>query len=300
MPVDPEPARVPADVVQRQQPRVAIERRVLDALGHDRGRRLLEAGDELRRGGCDPLGEARLLQDLDVLGRGPVADVRAVDGQRGERALQVPHLRPEPAQPVGLGGERRRGLLELRVGGHLAESPAVAGDLLPQRGQRRLARRVDVQRGDVVEELVADRPLDRPVAELLTGIEDLLDPDVLRAALAQPLEVPGRIGEPVRMVDPQPVHGALVDQPQRQRVRGFEHLRVLLADAREVVDVEEPAMPPGRRVDVEELLPQLGVGPVAVGLVRGHVVRDDVEHDPQPRLVRGGDQRTERLLAAEL
>ena len=41
-----EPARVAADVVQGQQPRVAVERRVLDALGHHRRRRLLEARDE--------------------------------------------------------------------------------------------------------------------------------------------------------------------------------------------------------------------------------------------------------------
>ena len=41
-----EPARVAADVVQGQQPRVAVERRVLDALGHHRRRRLLEARHE--------------------------------------------------------------------------------------------------------------------------------------------------------------------------------------------------------------------------------------------------------------
>ena len=38
---------VAADLVERQQPQVAVERGVLDALRVDRRRRLLEAGDEL-------------------------------------------------------------------------------------------------------------------------------------------------------------------------------------------------------------------------------------------------------------
>ena len=44
-----EARRVAADLVQRQQPAVAVEGRVLDALRHHRRRRLLEAGDEARR-----------------------------------------------------------------------------------------------------------------------------------------------------------------------------------------------------------------------------------------------------------
>ena len=40
---------------------------------------------------------------------------------------------------------------------------------------------------DVVRELVAGRPLDRPVAQRLAGLEDLLDPDVRDAGVAQPL-----------------------------------------------------------------------------------------------------------------
>ena len=51
----------------------------------------------------------------------------------------------------------------------LVERPRVARDALPQRGQRRLAGRVDEQRADVVEELVADGARDRPVAQLLVG-----------------------------------------------------------------------------------------------------------------------------------
>jgi hypothetical protein len=130
--------------------------------------------------------------------------------------------------------------------------------------------------------------------------KDLLDPDVLGAAVAQPLEVPRGVREPVGMVDAQPVDGAVADQLERERVRLGEDLRVLLAHAGEVVDVEEAPVAAGLGVDVEELRAQLRIGPVAVALVRGHVVGDDVEHDPQPRLAHRGDQRFELLPAAEL
>ena len=82
---------------------------------------------------------------------------------------------------------------------------------------------------------------------------------------------------------------------------GFgEHLGVLLTDPDQVVDVEEPAMAAGLRIDVEVFGAQRLVGPVAVGLVGGHVVGHDVEHDPQARGVRGGHQLPERRLAAEV
>ena len=49
--VDPEPGWIAADIVQGQQAAVAIERGVLDALGHDRRGGLLKAGDEGPRAG---------------------------------------------------------------------------------------------------------------------------------------------------------------------------------------------------------------------------------------------------------
>ncbi len=52
-------------------------------------------------------------------------------------------------------------------------------------------------------------------------------------------------------------------------------------------------------VEVEEPRAPLRVGPVRVRVVGRHVVRDDVEHDAQPRRARGGGQRAEALLAAE-
>src|SRR5262249_60528778 len=100
----------------------------------------------------------------------------------------------------------------------------------------------------VVRELVARRALDRPVAQRLAGLEDLLDPDVLDALRAQALDVAARVGEAVGMVDAESIDQALADEAQHDGMRGGEHLRVLDADARELVDVEEPTMAPGRLV----------------------------------------------------
>src|SRR4051794_41959849 len=65
------------------------------------------------------------------------------------------------------------------------------------------------------------------------------------ARLAQPLEVAGRVGEPVGMVDAQPVDEAVAHEADRQAVRLLEHLGILLAHAGEVVDVEEAAVAAG-------------------------------------------------------
>ena len=65
------------------------------------------------------------------------------------------------------------------------------------------------------------------------------------------------------MIDPQTVDVAVGDERQHQTVGRLEHVRVLLAQAGELVDVEEPAVAAGDRVDVEELLAPLEIGPVA-------------------------------------
>ncbi len=292
-------ARVAADVVEGQQPRVAVEGGVLDALGHDRRRRLLEARDERGRRAREPLLQPRLAQHREVRRLRRPADVGAVDGQRRERRLESLDPRPVAPQAVGVGRERRARLLLLGLVRPRAERPRVAGELLPQRGQRRLARGIDEQRRDVVEELVADRALDRPVAQRLAGIEDLLHPHVRGAAVAEPLEVAGRVGQAVGMVDPQPVDQALAHERQGEPVRLGEHGRILLAHAGQVVDVEEAAVPAGRRVEVEEARAPLGVAPVRVRVVGRHVVRDDVEHDPEARVARRGRERAQAGLAAQ-
>ena len=296
---DAEAARVAADVVEGEQACVAVEGGVLHALGHHGRRGLLEARHERLGRAVEEALQAGLAQHLEILRvRPPAADVGPVDGERDERGLEV-RRRIQPPQPLDVGRERPLDLLALGLRGPVAERARVARQLLPQRSERRLAGGIDEQRGDVDEELVADRPLHRPRPQLLAGVENLLHPHVPRAAVAQALEVAGGIGQPVRMVDPQPVDQALRDERERQAMRLREHLRVLLADAGEVVDVEEAPVPPRVRVEVEERPPALRIRPVGVRVVRGHVVRDDVQDDAQPGLVRGRGERTEPRLAAE-
>jgi len=102
------------------------------------------------------------------------------------------------------------------------------------------------------------------------------------------------------MVDPQAVDQAVTHQPQHQLVGGGEHLRILLADAGQLVDVEEAAVQAGLRIHVEELLAQLRIGPEAVGVVSRHVVGDNVEDDPQAGVAGVLGQRPEPLLAPQV
>ncbi len=170
-------------------------------------------------------------------------------------------------------------LVELGERRHLREAARLAGQLGVELGQRLLAGGIDEEGGDVVRELVAGRALDRPVAQLLAVLEDLLDPDAADAALRDLFEVRARVGEPVRMVDAQAVDEPLAHELEHLGVRDLEHLRVLDAHPGERVDREEAAVPAGRRIPVEELRALLGVGPERVLVDRRHVVGDDVEQD---------------------
>jgi hypothetical protein len=232
----------------------------------------------------------------------PAADVGPVDGQRGQRPLErvAVEIGSDPRQPPDFRFERTANLLEFGLVGDRAEAARVARDLLPQRGQRRFCGRVDEQRTDVVEELVADRPTHRPVAQSLRRVEDLLDPHAGHAALAQMAQIAIGVGEPVRVIDPEAVDEAFAHERDRNGVGLLEHLRILLTHAGQVVDVEEPPVAPGHRIDVEELLAQRSVGPVWVGGIGRHVVGHRVEQDAHPGPERIARQRAEFGLASEI
>ena len=204
-----------------------------------------------------------------------------------------------PGEPLDLRRERTPRLLELALQRDLAESAAVARDLLPQPGQGLLAGGVDEQRAGVARELVADGPVHRPVAQPLVGVEDLLDPHPPSASFTQPGQISRRIGEAIGVVDPQPVDEAVSDEREDQLVRLLEHDRVLLADAREVVDVEEPPVAPRGGVDVEEPRPELWIGPVSVVVVGRHVVGDNVEDQPDAGVAGRSGEPLELLGAPE-
>jgi hypothetical protein len=115
-------------------------------------------------------------------------------------------------EPLDLGRKGRPRLLELGLGGDLLERSALAGQLSVELVERLLGIRVHEQRRRVVEELVAGRSVHRPLAERLAGLEDLLDPDVLGAPVAQPAQVARGEGEPVGVVDAQALDEPFADE----------------------------------------------------------------------------------------
>ena len=179
----------------------------------------------------------------------------------------------------------------------LGERPPLPGQLLVEPRQRLLAGRVDEERGDVVQELVAGRPFHRPLrAQPLSRLEDLLDPGALDPGLAQPLEVAARICEPVGVIDAHAVDQTRLRELDDLRVRHLPDLGILHPYARELADVEETAVQAGAPVEVEELRAPERVAPERVLVAGRHVVRDDVQDDAQTR----GAERAELLLAAEV
>ncbi len=198
-------------------------------------------------------------------------------------------------QPAELRLEDVHRHLELGERRNVLEAAPVAGELLVERRERVLCLRVDTEREHVVQELVAGRSLDRPLAQLFAGLEDLLDPHVLDTRIAQPLEILGWVREPIRMVDPDTVDHPCADQLDHLGVRRPEHLPVLLLDTAQLTDVEEAAMEPRAEIDVEEHLAQLEVVPERVLVDRRHVVRDDVEDHTEA----GGGELPELVLATE-
>jgi hypothetical protein len=180
---------------------------------------------------------------------------------------------------------------------NVGERPLLAGQLLVQTRERLLAGRVDEEGRDVVQELVAGCPFDRPLgAQALTRLEDLLDPRALDPRLAQPLEVAARIRQPVWMIDAHPVDQPLLHELDDLGVGHLPHLGILHPHARKPADVEEPPVQAGAPVEVEELRTPQRVAPEGVLVARRHVIRDDVQHHPEA----GRAQLPELVLAAEI
>ena len=294
---EPEAIRVAADLVEREQARVPVHRGVLDTLGHDRARRLLEPHDELGRRAVavadrvgDVVGQAR--QRARVVRRALArlrVDVRAVHGERRERGLEMCEVGEAP-QPAYLGCERHPHLLGLGLDGDGREVRVRAGGGVEVVSPGRIHE----QRVGVDQELVAGGPLDRPPRQRLTRFHDLLHPDVPDAGVAQPLQVPARVGEAVDVVDPHTGDDAGSHQLQQLGVGGREHLRVLDPHPGQVVDVEEAPVAT-RRVEVEEARPQRLVAPERVLVARRHVVGHDVDDEREPL----GGQRVEGGFSAQ-
>ena len=142
-------------------------------------------------------------------------------------------------QHFDLGGER---------GAH-HQAPALVCDLLECRvglGELTIAPRhprfvlvAHEPAGRQRRELVAGRAVHRPrLRQALERREDLLDYDIQRLRL-QALQVRLRIVQAIDMIDAQAVDHAALDQLEGEPVRAVEHARLVHAQRREVVDVEE-------------------------------------------------------------
>src|SRR5699024_4536522 len=135
-------------------------------------------------------------------------------------------------------------------GGHLAfRLAAYGGELGRGEGVHRLPQRLgttgfDQDLLDAPGGVVAGSPGDGPVLrQLLVGGEDLLHhgPDAAGGAV-QPVQVPGGVGEAVRVVDEQGVDRSGLYQFQQQAVGAGEDILVLHPQPDEGVHIEKPAV----------------------------------------------------------
>ena len=113
--------------------------------------------------------------------------------------------------------------------------------------------RVDKNAVKDVGEAIAGGAVHMPMGgELLMRGVDLFDDEVkrriavasaapsIRVALMYPLEIPGRIVKPVRMIDAKPADLALGGQLDHEPMRGVEHGLAFHAQRGKVADVEKP------------------------------------------------------------
>jgi hypothetical protein len=197
-----------------------------------------EAGDHLLQCRAEPF--------LGVIARAPVPL-----GERVKFAGEaVQFARQDRVDDMGLAGVKN--LVE--VGRTVQES--TIGPV-----EEPLAGRIDEEAVHEIDEFVAGRAGDRPIlTKMLVPRQDLFDEHVeglcarlryarfirFRCAFAGKLlelrEVRRRIEQPVDMVQAQPLQFSLGDQPANQAMRLFEDCRLLHADTRQLIDVEEPAV----------------------------------------------------------
>ena len=138
---------------------------------------------------------------------------RAASASRSGRAQA-----DEPEQAADLGGEHDLHDPPLGLGHDRLEVLRLAEQLARQRVERLRAGRVDEEPADAQQGVVARGAGGPPRGRQLLGpLQDLLDDDPrVTGRVTEPLEVALRVGEPVGVVDAQPVDGAGPDAVDEQ------------------------------------------------------------------------------------
>ncbi len=313
--------RLPAHLGGRQQWREPVEGPVLKGLGAQSRRGLGEPGGEGRipqqqlpyaghRGRTGQLGRPlqRLRRQLRLAGVGPVDGKR--DQQLAYRAGKFP-AGPALQRPQ-LGGQVAGQHLPRAGPGGLRPLRQAGGPPVPVR-QFRGALGIGEHPVDPVQRVVPGGPRHRPAGrQPLVAGQDLLDhhPAVVAGGGAQPAQVLLRVGQPVHVVDPQPLCDPVPDQLQHLRVGGREHVRVLHPDPDQLRNGEETTVvehgrglpPPGRPVPLggQQLRQRQALG----ALPQRELLLPVAQHpavDPQVAGVRRpGEQREHHLPAAGL
>ena len=257
----------------------AVERRVLDALGHHRSTGLLEAQDQVPGGRAARAAvEQEPLEQDQLRGEVTTGYVRALGGRRQmPHRLGVHRLARADVRAVDVHrdqqldqrrGDRRGVDLLAGVGGRAYGHPGQAAQLGLQHPRDHLALGAALDRVQVrgvgvvcgrphplqrllhdVQRVVPRGPSGRPRRrQRLVAPEDLLDDDPGGRScrggghVPQPVEVALRVGEPVGVVDAEAVDDTPSVQVEQQRMGGVEDRVVLDPHRHQGVDVEEPSV----------------------------------------------------------
>ena len=174
---DAELARVAADLVQRDEPGIAIEGGVLDPLRHGRAAELLHPPGELvvrvvqavrecGQGSSDSRAPLARQSDRRVQPVRPARQVGPVDrerhGQFRDRGSGIGYVGGQHGQPTYLGDEQsldHHPLADLDV---LGDGGRVTGQALVERGQLRLGGAVDEQAAHLAHRVVPGGAGHRP------------------------------------------------------------------------------------------------------------------------------------------
>ena len=219
-----------------------------------------------------PVAVGNRCRDVSPVDRETGDDVR----ERGPQAVESEVARApvgtrDPRQLVGsdvqLRGQRAAQHQLLALVRHVPPLERLVDDCAVHAVHARAGGGIDQHAVDDVGEVVTGLAVHRPFRrQVLEGGGDLLDDQVQRAraapaadgadVLLQAAKIPGRVVQPVRVVDAQAVDPAGGDQLQHQAVRDFEDRFVFDPQRRQIVHIEKPPVVDifGRDAPVGELI----------------------------------------------